>query len=286
MNISYLSKLVSDLINLARLRQWIKNGFVFVPLIFSGQFINFESIKYSAFAVIIFCLTSSLVYILNDIFDVAEDRLHPIKSRTRPIASGDLSVFQALILFFIFFSLVLTGLFIFPRLIAPILIYLLLNLSYNLWLKQQPVLDIFCVATGFVLRILAGTIVLNTNMSTWLFITAFSLALFLGSIKRRQELMNIGAISRSNLKNYSADLIDRYAEMSATGALVFYSMFVISERPELAKTIPFVIFGIFRYWYIVEKEKKGESPVDALLNDYQLLIAVGIWLLLSAYLIK
>jgi decaprenyl-phosphate phosphoribosyltransferase len=274
-----------DLMRLARVRQWIKNGFVLVPIIFSGQFNNFESIKLSFYASLIFCFTSSIVYILNDIFDAKVDKLHPIKSKIRPIASGAISINQA----FVFLALLCLGVFfsllIFPQLITSISLYLLLNLSYNLWLKQQPVLDIFSIAMGFILRILAGTAILNTNMSSWLFITAFSLALFLASIKRKQELKSIGSISRSNLKSYSLDLTDKYAEMSSTGALVFYSMFVMSEKPVLVITIPFVLFGIFRYWYIIEKEKKGESPVDALINDWQLLLTVTIWLLLSAYLI-
>jgi decaprenyl-phosphate phosphoribosyltransferase len=275
-----------DLIKLARFRQWIKNGFVFAPLVFSGQVTNFDSIQQAFFATLIFCFTSSVVYILNDILDVSNDRRHPIKRHSRPIASGGIEIYQALIFMALLSSLVLFGLFIFPQLILPISMYLFLNFVYNLWLKSQPVLDIFCIAFGFTLRTFAGTAILNTAMSAWLFITVLSLALFLASIKRKQELINIGVISRPNLKNYSLDLINKYAEISATGALIFYSLFVISVRPELVTTIPFVIFGIFRYWYIVEKEKKGESPTDALINDWQLILNIVVWLLLSAYLIK
>lgn len=279
-------KEVYGLIKILRFKQWIKNGFVFAPLVFSGQIANIESVEHASFATLIFCLTSSVVYILNDILDVSNDRRHPTKSKSRPIASGEIEIYQAVTFMVLLSSVVLFGLWAFPQLILPISLYLLLNIGYSLWLKNQPVLDIFCIASGFTLRTFAGTTILNTAMSPWLFITVLSLALFLASIKRRQELINIGTLSRSNLKNYSLELINKYAEISATGALIFYSLFVISVRPELVVTIPFVIFGIFRYWYIVEKEKKGESPTDVLINDWQLLFNIVVWLLLSAYLIK
>jgi 4-hydroxybenzoate polyprenyltransferase len=144
-------------------------------------------------------------------------------------------------------------------------------------LKRQPVLDIFTIAIGFVLRVYAGAMALSVPVSSWMFITTLCLALYLAAVKRRQELSQSGTDGRQVLEKYTVALVDRYAEMSATGALLFYSMFVMSTRPELVVTVPFVLFGMFRYWYVVEALDGGESPTDALLSDWPLLLTVVSW---------
>jgi 4-hydroxybenzoate polyprenyltransferase len=145
------------------------------------------------------------------------------------------------------------------------------------------VLDIFTIALGFVLRVYAGAMALNVPVSSWMFITTLCLALYLGAVKRRQELKQSGSDGRQVLKQYTVVLVDRYAEMSATGALLFYSMFVMSTRPELVVTVPLVLFGLFRYWFVVEALEGGESPTDALLADGQLLTTVVLWVSLCAW---
>jgi 4-hydroxybenzoate polyprenyltransferase len=155
--------------------------------------------------------------------------------------------------------------------------YLCLNLAYTFVLKHQPVIDIFIIAIGFVLRVLAGAVALNAPVSGWMFITTLCLALYLAAIKRGQELSQNGTEGRVVLAKYTKSLMDKYAEMSATCALVFYSMFVMASRQELIITVPLVLFGLFRYWYVVEVLDGGESPTDALLSDKLLLLTVVLW---------
>lgn len=263
---------------LLRPKQWIKNGFVLAPLLFTGQFVSMESTEKALFAAFLFCIASSATYIVNDIHDIDLDRQHPKKSKTRPLAAGTLSVPIALLVLLGLYSILLYSWFVAPRIIEVILGYLLLNIAYTFVLKHQPVVDIFTIAIGFVLRVVAGAEALNVPESGWMLVTTLCLALYLAAVKRRQELNRSGAEGRKVLKKYSVALIDRYAEMSATSALVFYSMFVMSARPQLVITVPLVLFGLYRYWYVVKILDRGESPTDALLADWQLLMAVVLWI--------
>ena len=271
------------LIRLMRPKQWVKNGFVLAPLMFAGQFLNADAVGQALIAVALFCLASSASYIINDIQDVERDRKHPKKSLTRPIASGAVSVRMALALLAGLYVVLITAAFYMPAVLAVIAAYALLNVAYSFYLKRQPVLDIFTIAIGFVLRVFAGTLALDLPMSSWMFITTLCLALYLAAVKRRQELSQSGTEGRQVLEKYTVALVDRYAEMSATGALMFYSMFVMSTRPELVVTVPLVLFGLFRYWFVVEALEGGESPTDALLADGQLLITVVLWVGVCAW---
>jgi len=268
---------ITELVRLLRPRQWIKNGFVLAPLVFAGAFTDPHAVQQALLAAFFFCIASSAVYVVNDLKDRERDRLHPGKKRSRPLASGAISVRMALVLLVVLYGVLIAGWFLQPAAILVIAGYLVLNFAYSFWLKHQPVLDIFSIAFGFVLRVYAGAQAISVPVSTWMFITTLCLALYLAAVKRRQELARSGDEAREVLQRYTVGLMDRYAEMSATGALVFYSLFVMSERPELAITLPFVLFGLFRYWYVVEKLDGGESPTDALLSDRQLLIAVICW---------
>ena len=264
-------------LKLLRPAQWIKNFFVLAPLVFSSSFLSFDAVFNATIATIFFCLASSCAYIVNDIHDIEEDRKHPIKRKSRPLASGLVSIPEAsLILVVLYISLFLSYS-VLPETVLVIAVYLLLNLAYTFFLKNIPVVDIFTIARGFVLRVYAGAMALSVAVSSWMFITTLCLALYLASIKRRQELFNNGNGSRKSLKFYTVPLVDRYAELSASGAIVFYSMFVLSSRPEMVVTIPFVLFGLFRYWYIVEIYQEGESPSESLLFDFQLLLTMILW---------
>lgn len=274
-----------DLLTLLRPKQWIKNLFVFSPLIFSGSLTNASAVIEATIATIFFCIASSTIYIINDYHDIEKDRLHPVKSKTRPLASGAVSKSAALILFSVLASfLFIAGYELTPAL--PIIaLYFIINILYTFYLKHEPVIDIFTVATCFVLRVYAGAMAIDIEVSTWMFVTTLCLALFLASIKRKKELTGVGTAGRKVLSKYSVELVDKYAQMSSLGALVFYSLFVLSERPELAVTIPFVIFGLYRYWFAVEQLDKGESPTDALYSDWQLVITVISWAACCAYII-
>jgi decaprenyl-phosphate phosphoribosyltransferase len=270
---------ITGLILLMRPKQWVKNSFVLAPLIFSGEFSNQQAIYHALLATLLFCLASSATYIINDIHDIERDRKHPKKSKTRPLAAGTVSLSMALTLLLTLYGALICGWFIAPQVILVIIAYMLLNIAYTFVLKHQPVIDIFTIAIGFVLRVYAGAVSLTLPVSDWMFVTTLCLALYLAAVKRRQELSQNGTQGRKVLTKYSVALVERYAEMSATGALVFYSLFVMSSRPQLVITIPIVLFGLFRYWYIVEENEGGESPTDALLSDWQLLSCVAIWLL-------
>lgn len=265
------------LIKLMRPKQWIKNGFVLAPLVFTGSFLHAAAVSHALLAVFLFCVASSATYIINDIHDIERDRRHPKKSKTRPLAAGIVSVPAALILLAALLAILVWGVFVDPKVMAVIAAYLALNLAYTFVLKHQPVVDIFTIAIGFVLRVYAGAMALDVPMSSWMFITTLCLALYLAAVKRRQELNQSGIEGRKVLEQYSVALMDRYAEMSATGALLFYSMFVLSAKPELVTTVPLVLFGLFRYWFVVEALDGGESPTDALLADWQLLLTVALW---------
>lgn len=267
------------LIKLMRPKQWVKNGFVLAPLVFSGEFLDLDAIGHALWAMLLFCVASSATYVINDMHDIERDRRHPKKSQSRPLAAGVVPVSAALFLLAGLYAVLLGAWFVVPKVLGVIAAYLVLNLAYTFVLKHQPVVDIFTIAIGFVLRVYAGAVALSVPVSSWMFITTLCLALYLAAVKRRQELSQSGSEGRKVLEKYSVALVDRYAEMSATGALLFYSMFVMSAKPALVITVPLVLFGLFRYWFVVEALDGGESPTDALLADWQLLLTVVLWVL-------
>lgn len=265
------------LIKLLRPKQWVKNSFVLAPLLFSGGFLNSGAVKDALLAMLLFCLASSATYILNDMHDIEHDRRHPKKSKTRPLAAGTVSIPAARVMLGVLYAALVWGWFFTPNVVLVIIAYLALNLAYTFVLKHQPVVDIFTISIGFVLRVYAGAMALAVPVSAWMFVTTLSLALYLAAVKRRQELSQSGTQGRKVLEKYSVSLVDRYAEISATSSLIFYSMFVMSAKPQLVFTVPLVLFGLFRYWYVVEELDGGESPTDALLADWQLLLTVALW---------
>ena len=265
------------LVRLLRPKQWIKNAFVLAPLIFARAYADAASIERAIFAFALFCLASSACYVVNDMHDVQSDRAHPLKRLSRPLAAGTIQVRTAVLLLALLYAVLVLGFLALPAVALPIVGYIGLNLAYSYFLKHQPVLDIFSIASGFVLRVYAGAEAIGVPLSSWMAITTLCLALYLAAIKRRQELATAGTDARKVLLEYSIPLVDRYAEMSAVGALIFYSLFVMSTNTKLVMTIPLVIFGLFRYWYVVEAKEAGESPTDSLLTDWPLMVCVVAW---------
>ncbi len=265
------------LVRLMRPRQWIKNLLVFAPLLFSASFLKPACDARALIAFVAFSIASSAVYILNDLMDVASDRLHPIKSVTRPIAAAWVRPRSAWILFAILIALTLTT-FAFDRMTAVALVlYVLLNVAYSARLKHVPVLDLFILSSGFVIRVYVGAASIHVYLSFWMFITTLCLALYLAAGKRRQELVIMGAASRSVLARYTVGLLDYYALISAISAILFYGLFVATEKPALAITLPFVLFGLFRYRYVIDIKNEGESPADVFWTDSPLLICIAGW---------
>ena len=273
-------------VRLLRPKHWIKNLFVLAPLIFSGLFTRRVDTLRALVGTLLFCVAASFVYVLNDLADLRVDVLHPVKRLTRPLASGAVSVTTARVFLVALGLIVLAGAFVSEPLVAVLIGYILLNVLYSTWLKRVPVVDIFCVAAGFVLRVYAGAVVIDVPLSSWMLITTLSIALYLAAIKRRDELDVQGNGARIVLDQYTVPLLDRFALMSSVCAMVFYSLFVVTTRPVLAFTIPLVLFGIFRYWFLVDRHGRGESPTDALWSDRPLAITVLLWGLLCAYLLR
>ena len=269
---------MQGLIKLVRPKQWVKNSFVFAPLIFAGEFLHPDSVYSTLLAAFLFCIAASAVYIVNDLKDIEKDRIHPEKSKKRPLASGQVSPQSAIILLILLYIVLISFWAVVPNVIYVIFIYLALNWAYTFKLKHEPVIEIFIVAFGFVLRVYAGAVALAVPVSHWMFITTLSISLYLASIKRRQELVQSGSQGRGVLEHYSVPLIDRFAGMSAITAIVFYSLYVMEVQPQLIITIPFVMFGLFRYWFIVETLKGGESPTDVIVQDWQTLLTVALWI--------
>lgn len=246
-------------------------------MVFARAYGDMEAVQQSLFAFALFCVASSACYIVNDILDIERDRAHPVKRWSRPLAAGHVSPRAAMAVLLALYVALAVGFLVKPALIVPIGGYIALNLAYSFYLKNQPVLDIFSVAGGFVLRVWAGAEALDVPLSSWMAITTLCLALYLASIKRRQELVSAGSEGRKVLQDYSITLVDRYAEMSAVGALIFYSLFVMSSNARLVITIPLVLFGMFRYWYVVETREGGETPTDVLLTDKPLILCILVW---------
>ena len=262
---------------LLRPKQWVKNLFVFAPLLFAADFAQLEPVVSSLLTFAYFCLAASCVYILNDLADIESDRSHPVKSRSRPLASGHLSVRQASWALGVGLIGLVTGIFVIHWVMIPIGGYIAINVVYSLVARKIPVLDIFTIAFGFVLRVVAGALAISEPLSTWMFVTTFCLALYLAAIKRRHELKNLGSKSRSSLENYTVAIVERFAEIAATAALVCYAVFAATVKAALVYTIPIVAFGLFRYWFVAEKLKSDESPTEAMLRDWQLVSAVVLW---------
>jgi 4-hydroxybenzoate polyprenyltransferase len=277
-----------DIIRLIRPSQWIKNGVVLAGLIFSGKAEATGLVEKSLLATAAFCFLSSSVYVLNDLIDRERDRAHPLK-KNRPIASGRIATGTAATLFMVLGSvgLVISGL-INSNLLIVSVGYMLLMVLYTFWLKNIVIIDVMTLAAGFVLRALAGAVAINVEFSSWLLISTFVLALFLGFGKRRHELILLEANAsehRRSLEKYSPYLLDQLIGVVTASAVITYLFYTLSPEvgaklgtSYLFVTVPFVIYGIFRYLYLVHKEERGGSPTTLLLTDKPLLIDVLLWL--------
>jgi 4-hydroxybenzoate polyprenyltransferase len=274
-----------SLIKLVRPRQWVKNVIVLAPLVFASRFLDPHAIRDSVVAAALFCVGSGAAYILNDLIDAERDRRHPEKRRKRPIAAGEVKPAAAVTLLLVLYGALLAAAFWEPPVIAAIGGYLVLNALYNVRLKHVPVVDIFVVAAGFVLRFYAGALAIDVVVSPWALTTIFSLALYLAAIKRRQELDLVGGRSRPVLAYYSVRLIDRYADLAAVASVVFYCVFVTTAQPVLVGSVPVVLFGLFRYWYLVEQRGLGGDPTEVLLRDPVMLATAALWVGIVVYLL-
>jgi 4-hydroxybenzoate polyprenyltransferase len=278
-----------------RPRQWMKNTFVLIALVFSQRLWDTSAVVWSLGAFCIFCFLSSAVYLLNDVADYGNDREHPTK-RHRPIASGRLPKSLALIAALVF-AVGSVGLaFAINNVFAALAIaYLVLNLLYSFSLKHVVILDALMVAIFFVLRAAAGAAAIRVDISHWLLICTLLLALFISLSKRRHELVlleNNAAAHRASLNEYSAYLLDQMIGVVTASTLMAYVLYTVDERTmnvfgsdHLLYTIPFVIFGIFRYLYLIHQKGEGGNPDRIIISDRPFLINLILWMAAVAIII-
>lgn len=276
------------LLKTMRPRQWTKNGFVFAALVFDKQLFLPDPFLRTLAGFALFCLISSSVYIFNDLADVEADRQHPQK-RNRPIASGRLPVPAAWTAGILLVALALAlGYWLAPEFAFVIGVYLLINLLYSKWLKHVPIVDVLILASGFVLRVGAGVTLIHVErFSPWLYVVMTLLSLYLGFGKRRAELAllaNGAGTHRKVLDGYTLPLLDQYILIVSSTTIVAYSLYTFSapnlpDNHSMMLTIPFVIYAVFRYLYLIEVDHAGGEPEEILLTDRPLQIALFLWVL-------
>ncbi len=300
-----MAKFLWGLVKAVRPRQWIKNFAVFAALIFSGTLLDHTNQLKTVQAFLLFCSFSSATYLLNDVFDLRRDKLHPFKKK-RPIASGlvpiPLAVGLALLLIIISLPLSYK---LSPAFFFASLTYLLLQLFYSSYLKEVILLDVLVIATGFVLRVYGGVWAIDVHLNVWFLLSVTSFALFLAIGKRRSErtlMEGQASLHRETLLHYPENLLDILTGMFATSAWLTYAFFAFLQPPIQARqalssilgglelpfteakflmaTVPVVIYAVMRYLYIIYEKKEGESPERVLLSDRPMLISAVLWLVL------
>lgn len=281
-------------LRLIRVHQWIKNVFVFVPLLFSLHLFNKEFFLTTLLAFFVFCLASSAIYVINDLVDIEADRAHPRK-KNRPLPSGAISKTTAIITASLLLVVVFWLMMYFnTEFIMLLLAFIVLNVLYSFWLKNIVLLDIFSIAAGFSIRVLAGAFAIQVIISSWLLLTTMFISLFLGVMKRRSELMLVsekinqnqiaeekGTNSRKVLSQYSLNFADQLATVAATGVIVCYALYTVAPRTvsifhteRLIYTTPFVVFGLFRFMYLEYISGKGENTTRTLATDIPMILNV------------
>lgn len=309
-----MKKKLRDYFRLLRPRQWIKNLAVFAAVMFNGELFNLITLEKVVAGFIIFSVISSAIYVINDIFDVNKDRQHPFK-QYRPLASGDISIFSGLLIALSLASIgIIASYFISTAFFVITIVYILLQISYSMFLKHIAVIDILALAGGYILRVYAGEFLSGYHISVWLLLTTISLSLFLAIGKRRRELTLISSETgrnileiRRSLSHYSERLLDVYASIFATSTFISYALFTFLEtssrftitnqlffpeflpsylqRKWLMLTIIPVVYGLMRYLQDVYEKHEGESPERVLFADKPLLATVIIWGLMVIFII-
>ncbi len=302
--------MIRNILRLLRPRQWVKNFAIFAAITFSGKLFDFTILPSVIYGFLVFCAVSSAIYVINDLFDIEKDKLHPFK-RFRPLAHGDIPIPLALLIATIFISLsLIVSYYISPFFFLITVVYLGLQFSYSVFLKDITVIDILALAGGYILRVYAGEIVSTYHISVWLLLTTISLSLFLAIGKRRSELTLIShhtgaqiASTRKTLSHYSEKLLDVYASIFATSTFISYTLFTFLTSGQKASTvsndiflpdylpsyfqkkwlmltiIP-VVYGLMRYLQDIYEKNEGESPERVIFSDRPLLATLILWVVL------
>ena len=288
--------MILNYLKLVRVPQWIKNFFVFVPLLFSQHLFDVDYFATTLFAFVVFCLASSLIYVINDIIDIEADKAHPTK-KSRPLPAGLISKRSALIVAVVLTAVIVILLPQFNKeFLYFVTAFVLLNLLYSFWFKHIVILDVFSIAAGFSIRVLAGAVVISVPISSWLILTTMFISLFLGVMKRHSELIlvaeNENAPSRKVLSQYSLNFADQMATVAAAGVIICYALYTVSERTvsafgteNLIYTTPFVVYGIFRFMYLEYISNKGDNTTKIVFSDLQIIFTVLIYTITTVLII-
>ena len=266
-----------DIITEVRVKSWLKNVLVCFPIVFSLELVNLKKVLSTIVLVAAFCLVSSAVYVFNDLNDIEADRKHETK-KYRPIASGRIIIPVAVIMMVCFIIAgVALSLLVNLKAMLIVLAYIVINILYSKWLKHTELVDCFCIASGFVLRVMAGGTIVSEGVSNWLFLTVVSMSLFMAFGKRKGEIESRnGNETRNVLKHYDKTFLNGIVFMCAGLTMVFYSLWTISHETKLVYTVPIVLFIVIRYLMLVFKGKSEGDPTNVILSDRLLLIAAGI----------
>jgi 4-hydroxybenzoate polyprenyltransferase len=280
-------KIALALLENMRPKQWAKNAFVFGGIVFDQKLDESDPLLRVIVAFLLLCLAASTIYLINDLVDLEKDRQHP-KKKNRPIASGRLPV-QIAVAAALIFPIIALGIALSysPELAAVLVAYLLLHIVYSFYLKQIVIIDVFAIAAGFILRVLAGVVVIEVEQfSPWLYVCAGLLSLFLAIGKRRQELVMMGdnAINtRKIFEHYNLDLLNDMLRMTIASVAVAYTLYATEAETILAKpeymllTVPFIYYGLFRYLYVIYIKNHGGDPTDVLFEDRSLQLDIALW---------
>lgn len=284
-------KKLKNILKLMRIKHYLKNGLIFLPLIFNSQLFEIKPLLMTFYGFISFCLISSAVYVINDIKDVEKDRMHKIK-KNRPIASGAISIKEAILLFIVLtISSLCINIFIIKEFSSILLIslYLILNIMYSLGLKNIPIIDVVILVSGFVIRVIYGASISSIEISKWLYLTVMSGSFFMGFGKRRNEIIKQGNDSRAVLKYYTKDYLDKFMYACLVLTLMFYSLWSVDTSTtakfgeNMIYTIPLVMIIFMKYCLDIEGNSYGD-PVDVITSDKILMCMVGI-LAISMYIL-
>lgn len=287
--------LLKGLLLSLRLRQWIKNFVIFAGLLFSGKYRELEPLGRVLLAFGFFCLLSGGCYLINDAMDAEKDRRHPLK-RLRPVAAGAVPRWVALAVGLLLTGVGIAGCFLLGWWTAMLALgYFFLGTLYTVWLKEVVLLDVLAIAAGFVLRALAGAVAIPVPISPWLIVCTVQLALFLALAKRRCEMVSLGSNAgdhRGVLTEYSTALLDQLIAIVTSSTVIAYSLYTISDRTYhqlgtayMPLTIPFVVYGVFRYLYLIHRESANSQAEAVLMTDRPLLLCVALWALTCMVLI-
>lgn len=271
-----------------RPHQWVKNGFVLVPLLFAQKVFHYPSLLKSLTAFGVFCLLTGAIYLINDLIDLEADRSHPAK-KNRPLAAGLISHRLAKVVAgILFLSSILVGFSLGAGFFMVVVIYVAIQIFYNFWLKDIVILDIFCISAGFFLRMVGGAVAIEVVISNWLVICTILISTFLALAKRRHELVFLGETLARNhrkvLSEYDPYLLDQMIGVIAGSTLLSYMLYCVSpdtiekfQSDHMIYTFPFVLYGILRYLYLIHKKGYGGAPENVLFSDLSLLFSVILW---------